>query len=135
MRLWHIDLIPYLPDSQLRAQWRELNTIYRKQPKHILINYIYGYDREYLWHYSIAIKNEMVNRGFKIKSYSNFDKYFDDTVHGEKILTYPEHDDKYLRQCFYNLQEKQNRGQKDFSTEIYVKLANFVRSRLEDIQI
>ena len=35
MRLWHIDLIPYLPKSQLLAQWRELNSIFKKQDKHI----------------------------------------------------------------------------------------------------
>ena len=44
MRLWHYKLLPYLPKSQLIAQWRELNSIYKKQDRHILINYIYDYD-------------------------------------------------------------------------------------------
>ena len=48
MRLWHIDLIPYLPDLQLIAQWRELNSIFKKQDKHILINYIYNYDKVFM---------------------------------------------------------------------------------------
>lgn len=52
MRLWHIDLIPYLPKSQLIAQWRELNSIYAKQDRRILINYIYEYNRHYLKAYS-----------------------------------------------------------------------------------
>ena len=45
MRLWHYKLIKegLLPDSQLLAQWRELNSIYVKEDKHILINYIYRY--------------------------------------------------------------------------------------------
>lgn len=38
MRLWHIDLIPYLPKTQLISQWRELNSVFKKQNKHILIN-------------------------------------------------------------------------------------------------
>ena len=126
MRLWHYKLISYLPDSQLIAQWRELNSIYKKQDKHILINYIYNYNKEYLWHYSIAVKNEMVARGFKVKSYVNFDNYFEDIVHHEKILTYPEHNNRYLMQCFYNLQEKYDRGQKDFAKERYDKLLNFM---------
>ena len=29
MRLWRIDLIPYLPRTQLLAQWRELNSIFK----------------------------------------------------------------------------------------------------------
>ena len=90
---------------------------------------------KFLWHYSIAIKNEMVNRGFRVKSYSNFDKYFDNTIHGEEILTYPDHDDRYLRQCFYNLQEKYDRGQKGFTKETYIALAEFVKSKLEDAVI
>lgn len=52
MRLWHTDLIPYLPKSQLVAQWIELNSIYKKQDNHILINYVYNYGKEYLLYYS-----------------------------------------------------------------------------------
>ena len=46
MRLWHYKLIPFLPNSQLIAQWRELNSIFKKQDKHILINYVYEYPKE-----------------------------------------------------------------------------------------
>ena len=45
MRLWHYDLIEYLPKQQLLGQWRELNSIYVKQDKHILINFIYEYEK------------------------------------------------------------------------------------------
>lgn len=47
MRLWHIDLITnsLLPKSQLLAQWSELNSIFKKQDKNILINYIYDTDK------------------------------------------------------------------------------------------
>ena len=125
MRLWHYKLIPYLPNSQLVAQWRELNSIYKKQDKHILINYIYNYDKEYLLHYSILIKNEMLNRGFQIKSWKNYDAYFADTVNRETSLRYPEHDVFYLEECFYNLREKHRRGQKDFSEKTMTRLQDF----------
>lgn len=39
MRLWHCEIIPYLPKTQLIAQWRELNSIFAREDKHILINY------------------------------------------------------------------------------------------------
>lgn len=35
MRLWHYDLLAFLPRSQLLAQWRELNSIYAKQDQHL----------------------------------------------------------------------------------------------------
>lgn len=46
MRLWHTDLTPYLPKSQLLAQWRVLNSIFVKEDKHVLINYIYEYPKD-----------------------------------------------------------------------------------------
>ena len=76
MRLWHIDLIPYLPNTQLIAQWRELNCIYKEQNKHILINYIYDYSKDYLYNYSKKVMWEMGQRGIEIKSYQNFKYYF-----------------------------------------------------------
>jgi uncharacterized protein (TIGR02328 family) len=140
MRLWHIDLIPYLPDLQLVAQWRELNSIYKKEDKHLLINYNYNYPKDYLYCYSNKITGEMAYRGIKIHSVDKFDTYFSNLI--KKIdmdfpywLKYKEHDDRYLRQCFYNLQEKYDRGQKGFTEEIYMALAKFVKSKLEDVVI
>ena len=40
MRLWHESLIEVLPRQQLLGQWRELNSIYKKEDKHILINFM-----------------------------------------------------------------------------------------------
>lgn len=137
MRLWHYKLIPYLPNSQLIAQWRELNALASSKPKHILINYIYNYSNEYLLAYGMAIKNEMHNRWMRVNSIIKFAEALGFHYRSEfnPTLHYPEHNDRYLLQCFYNLQEKYDRGQKDFTTEIYVKLANFVKSKLRDLQI
>lgn len=124
MRLWHIDLIPYLPRTQLLAQWRELNSIFKKQDKHILINYIYDYPTfSELWAYSNAVISEMLHRNFNVNMH-NYVEFFHnkDTTGG---LRYKEHDGTYLVICYYNLKEKYLRGQKDFTQEIYKNLVEF----------
>ena len=143
MRLWHKDLIQYLPDSQLKSQWRELNLIFKNQPKHILINYVYEYPKKDLLNYTRAVVVEMNVRKIKIKSFKNLYEYFKDDIEGLKdfetdnyaslipncLLASPSnafknhHNERYMRQCFYNLQEKYDRGQKDFTKEVYDKLA------------
>ena len=133
MRLWHIDLIPYLPKSQLLAQWRELNSIFKKQDNHILINYIYGYEKEYLYNYSAMVIKEMSKRNIKIKSWTNFNKYFDlvDRAEDYSNLFYFEHNKEYLTICYYNLKEKYMRGQKDFNRFTWIKLDNFYKEYLD----
>ena len=76
MRLWHYKIIPYLPNSQLIAQWRELNSIFKKQDNHILINYVYKYNKLELEEYTCLVLNEMIKRKIKIHSGDNFLKYF-----------------------------------------------------------
>ena len=39
---------------------------------------------------------------------------------------YKHHGYRYLKQCFYNLQEKYDRGQKDFGYEVYNKMRTFM---------
>lgn len=108
MRLWHIDLVSVLPRMQLLAQWRELNSIFKKQDNHILINYIYNYDKKYLYNYSMAVITEMRNRNYKIKNWLNFNTYFQmiDNDCIECDLRFKEHDREYLSICYYNLKEK-----------------------------
>lgn len=131
MRLWHIDLIPYLPKSQLLAQWRELNSIFKKQDKHILINYIYNYPVEYLWRYTANVIDEMIeNRNIKIKNWTNYDEYFKDIDVCFTGLRFEEHDNEYLTICYYNLKEKYLRGQKDFTKDVWEKLDNFYKKEI-----
>lgn len=129
MRLWHIDLIPYLPKSQLIAQWRELNLIYKKQDNHILINYVYSYDKAYLLIYSNCVLLEMKKRGINIKSLESYFSYFSGVPIFRPMPAYrfAEHDDEYLLCNYYNLLEKYRRGQKDFSEEEFEKLTDFVK--------
>lgn len=116
MRLWHYKLIGALPKSQLLAQWRELNSIFKKQDRHILINYIYDHPKEYLKVYADKVVDEMAKRGYKIKSFANYDRYFV-CCSCNCDENYPEHDDEYLTVCYWNLREKYKRGQKDFTAD------------------
>ena len=108
MRLWHYKLLEVLPRQQLLGQWRELNSIFKKQDKHILINFIYDYPKEHLLLYSNLVMFEMRDRGYNIKTLDNYYKYFAGIVStGNVIRCFPDKmNDRYLKQCYYNLQEK-----------------------------
>ena len=132
MRLWHIDLIPYLPKSQLLAQWRELNSIFKKQDEHILINYIYDYDKHPLYKYSNRVLTEMFCRGYKFNK-NNYSQYFN-TLENDYIEygvdRFDEHNNEYLTICYYNLKEKYLRGQKDFTADVWEKLDEFYKKEM-----
>ena len=134
MRLWYYELIPYLPKFQILGLWRELNSIFKKQDKHILINYIYEYPKNDLYTYTVMVIQEMIKRGYKIKARNNFYNYFGiDATTCLDMVEAPfknHHNYRYLLQCFYNLQEKYDRGQKDFDYDTYWKLERFVYSYL-----
>ena len=133
MRLWHYKLIPFLPDLQLIAQWRELNSIFKKQDKHILINYVYEYEKRHLFAYTQMVLAELANRGVVVRSFGYLGNYFNCsaislTDFATKKPFPNHHTDRYLLQCFYNLQEKYDRGQKGFDKERYEKLREFIRN-------
>ena len=130
MRLWHTKLIPFLPKSQLLAQWRELNSIYVKEDRHVLINYIYEYPKDHLKQYTSIVLDEMIARGFQIRTRDKMERYFGD----EAYLPIEEpfnlhHDDLYLTMCYYNLYEKYIRKQKDFSTTEFEALQQFYKAQ------
>lgn len=98
MRLWHYKLIPALPSSQLVSQWKELNSIYEKQDKHILINYVYKYHKIALFEYSLKVITEFKRRGYKIKSFERFYNYFCDVIpkHHEPLMIVLKSDKEYF---------------------------------------
>ena len=126
MRLWHYEIIPYLPKLQLIAQWRELNSIFVKQDKHILINYIYNYPKDYLYTYSSYVLDEMKKRGYQIKKWDNYNEYFGSLRFSKPnmSLIYSEHNSEYFEICYWNLKEKYFRGQSDFTADIYYNMRN-----------
>jgi len=115
LRLWHYKLIPYLPKKQLVSQWRECIAIKRQWEKgtlkHSLVKYVTDYDKGYFYHYVCEVINEMIQR--QIKFNSKFASELLEFSHSEdrnKYFIYPEHNNRYLKQCYYNLQEKYDRG-------------------------
>lgn len=141
MRLWHKDLIPVLPKQQLIAQWRECCCIARNiavkgTPNHLLVNDILNYDWEHFDTYCFCVREEMLKRGYKIskKSLDNFESNFEKAkpYFGRVPLKCLEiyghwHIDRYLRQCYYNLQEKYDCG--GISKEEWDKIEEFVIKR------
>lgn len=125
MRLWHKDLIPYLPRQQLIAQWRECcaiasNIAKKGFPNHILVNKMMKYNVQFFINYSYIVIEEIKKRGFKInkKSHENFLKNIKQIIPRwptpyqdfGKELYYDWHNERYLKQCIYNLQEKYDCG-------------------------
>lgn len=116
MRLWDYRLIPVLPDKMLVAQWRECIAIKRQWEKgtlkHRLVSYVKNYDKEMFLCYIRLIIEEFNKR--KIKYNVNlFDELWNFCYQGINtalFIPYPEHNHRYLLQCFYNLQEKYDRG-------------------------
>lgn len=129
MRLWHVDVIGFLPKGQLLSQWRELNSIFAKEDKHILINYIYEYPKDDLFIYTEMVIAEMKKRGYQIRTYEKMNKYFEDLGPVEAKAPFKQHHNReYLEICYYNLKEKFIRGQKDYDEDMYQQLCMFVNS-------
>ncbi len=127
MRLWHKDLIPVLPDKWLVAQWRELSAISGKlikhgSPQHALVNKITQYEWQHFAEYTYQVYLELQKRGKRIKetvyekilsesktAFNKFTHKLFEYHNWEHIFNFW-HNDRYLKQCFYNLQEKYDCG-------------------------
>lgn len=112
MRLWDYRLITVLPNKMLVSQWRECIAIKRQWEKgtlkHRLVRYVLNNDKKTFMGYVLDVINEMENRNIKF----NF-KYYEEINEfcgGYNNLIYPEHNERYLKQCYYNLEEKADRG-------------------------
>ena len=121
MRLWHKDLIPVLPRQQLIGQWRECCLIAKQiaelgTPNHILVNKIMDYHISHFNNYTFIVYYEMHKRGYKVDP-NKFQKWLNKN-YDKDISKYPLyndlftgwHDDIYLRECLYNLEEKARAG-------------------------
>lgn len=113
IRLWHYKLIPVLPNKMLISQWRECIAIKRQWEKgtlkHRLVSYIINYNKSYLTNYTRLVMNEMYARNIKTNNKLWFEMC--DFSNCKIVDTnYKEHNNRYLKQCYYNLQEKYDRG-------------------------
>ena len=115
MRLWHYKLIPVLPEKMLVSQWRECIAIKRQweegELKHRLVSYVMDYNRNYFGYYVWKVVKTMESRkiNYHKKYYDEIMDFVDAKGIGD-VAHYPEHNDRYLKQCYYNLQEKADRG-------------------------
>lgn len=138
MRLWHKDILPFLPKGQLISQKREADLMFKdylndRQTNHILINYVWEYDIKHFISYYVLLEEEFKRRGY------SFDKKVLSKVLAKsgnfvEFIKEPfpyHHNDRYLVQNFFNLEEKFDRGQKDFSEEEYRKLCQLVDGKLK----
>ena len=120
MRLWHKYLIPYLPKQQLLGQWRECCLIAKQiakfgTPRHLLVNKIMNYSIDHFISYTVFISCEMFVRGYEpefSKFIKNLGKAYNENYYAIPLGKIFEdwHDDQYLRQCYFNLQEKYDCG-------------------------
>ena len=115
MRLWHYKLIPVLPKNMLVSQWRECIAIKRQWEKgtlkHRLVSYVMDYDREYFYNYVDFVIKQLKHKNIKFKYEYYYEiKDFCNPSHYLSGRHYKEHNDRYLKQCYYNLQEKYDRG-------------------------
>lgn len=111
-RIWDYRLLPYLPDAQLRGQWRECALIaYGLQkngtPNHLLVNIVTKYSYDEFATYCKMVEQEMFNRGFNTTIESQEKIYFKawNYIH-ERPIFEGWHDKEYLRICMANLTEK-----------------------------
>ena len=120
MRIWHKDLIPVLPQKQLLGQWRELCCIARNiavngTPNHLLVNKVMTFHPDHFLKYAMYVNHEMDKRGIHV-DLDKFTKWFDQFQdHDPAIPFYKDlfagwHNDRYLKQCYYNLEEKHDCG-------------------------
>lgn len=134
MRLWHKDLIPVLPRQQLLSQWRECCCIAKAiatngTPNHILVNKVLEYPEAQFNVYALHVGKEMVRRGYKCdwnrftqwRINRNYDWELADIFHGW-------HNRRYLRQCYYNLEEKYDCG--GISEEEWDKIYDFCGGKI-----
>jgi uncharacterized protein (TIGR02328 family) len=119
MRLWHKDLIPFLPRQQLLGQWRECCLIAKQiaekgTPNHVLVNRVMEYPINHFHDYAAMIDDEMQARGYR----SNWSRFAMWNIGYATWYTPPAYEDmfgdwhnnRYLRQCLANLQEKADAG-------------------------
>ncbi len=117
MRLWHQDLIVYLPRNQLLGQHRECSALRGLSwgRKHSTVQYVFNYNPGKLYQYHLLVIEEMKKRGYRVDyKWLNLvyrgkrcESWQDGDIHrsNDKRI-YPEHNDKYLKECIENLKNK-----------------------------
>ena len=124
MRLWHQALIPYLDNKRLLGQHRECCALRGKGwgRKHATVDYVFKYTLSHLYEYHLEVMREIAkrldDRRFNVDGF-----WYGRTYRGKNLpkaaltevgiyvyhrngMIYPEHDDRYLKECLLNLKSK-----------------------------
>lgn len=114
MRIWAYDLIEVLPKKQLLAMRYELGDMIKQYPniKNGLVKFANNYDIASLGKYYTEVMFKICKRGYNINT--KYDKALVELIKNKsKNLfdnkKFEEDNDRYLKQCLYNLQEKYDR--------------------------
>ena len=119
MRLWHKYFIDVLPRQQLLGQWRECCLTAKRiaekgTPNHLLVNKVMEYPISEFCDYCNIVLKQMIVRGYNVSGKSihcledNLVFCVDSDLNMGIFKGW--HNDRYLTQCFYNLQEKYDCG-------------------------
>ena len=122
MRLWHVDLIPVLPSEQLIGQWRELHAIKAYIDKngklvHPLVRKVLDYGILDFKVYTIKVYDELKFRGYHLnrEKLNSILCWSSPCFPKPPVVQDPSvysawHNLRYLKQCYYNLEEKHDCG-------------------------
>lgn len=116
MRLWHQDLIPWLPRQQLLGQHRELAALrgHGWGKAHATVNYVFQYSPYKLYQFHLLVLAEMQHRHYHPNAMW-YDPYYRSQYCSPYLQLnicswtnplYPEHDQDYLQICLINLKHK-----------------------------
>lgn len=141
MRLWHYGLLPYLDDFHIVAQWRELLAIKgaidkNGTPNHRLVNKVLDYNIWDFKNYTAAVVGELEKRHIRyardkwveVRDWE-CDKFNNNAYFGAKRYM-GWHNDRYLTQCYFNLQEKYDCG--IVSTSAWAKIDAYYQKRIKE---
>lgn len=121
MRIWSKDLIPVLPNKQLKAMRYELGDMIKQYPniKNPLVKFANNYSCNYLLHYFSLVCMQCAERQINMNQKYNIEiqdmaieKSWEKNpnIAIYNVARFNEDNDRYLKQCLYNLQEKYDRG-------------------------
>lgn len=147
MRIWHYKLIPVLPKQELLIQWRDCCAISKlisqdKQVNGLLVRRLTDYPAWMWMIYQTDVEKEISKRGYEMCKDAMW-SLGDNTMRAEEegyfaeddafdFMTYMYdpfpgwHNDRYLIQCYYNLEEKYDCG--GITDDEWSKIDSFMRS-------
>ena len=146
MRIWHYELLPYLPDAQFKGQLREIVKIMRDwrdsgETNHLLINRVMQYEKNELvryFNYYEVCYHERYKKWLPQKYWAEFKAF--SSFEDDKKSSFEDdwHNKEYLRVCMANLYEKYHFGvgkSKISQTEWDIILQGYKKITGEDYEI